>query len=99
MKVSVKRSGGYAGVSEQIASVDTANTNEAAAGEVENLVRDVNFFNLPPNPPGQKVGADFLKYEVTVTDQGRQHAVTFNDDGAPATARLLEFVQRLAQLQ
>jgi hypothetical protein len=99
MKVSIKRGGGFAGISEEIASLDTATLNQAAASEVENLVRSANFFDLPSSPPGQRVGADFLKYEVTVTDAGRQHTLIFNDDGAPTTARLREFVERVAKLQ
>jgi hypothetical protein len=62
-------------------------------------MRAVNFFDLPANPPGQKVGADFLKYEVTVSERGKQHTVTFNDDDAPATAPLRELVQRLMQFR
>jgi len=99
MKVSVKRRGGFAAINEDIVSLDTTSPNEAAAGQVENLVRAVNFFNLPSNPPGQKLGSDFLKYEVTVTDGGKQHTVTFNDDDAPATAYLREFIQRVARIR
>ncbi len=99
MQVVIKRSGGFAGLSEEIASVDTGKLNATAAREVEKLVSDVGFFNLPRNPPGQKVGADFMQYEVTVTDQSRQHTVIFNDDDSPATAPLRDFVKRISQLK
>jgi len=99
MKISIRRSGGFAGISEEITSLDTGKLNQAAAQGVENLVRELDLFNLPTNPPGQKVGADFLKYEITVSDRGKQHTIIFNDDDAPPTARLRDFVQRLTQFR
>ena len=100
MQVTVKWSGGFAASSEQSVSLDTSTLSAAAASELGKLVSDVDFFNLPANPPGQKVGADFIKCEVTVTDQGRQHTVTFNnDDDAPSTASLRDLARRVSELK
>jgi hypothetical protein len=99
MRVSIKRTGGFAGISEEIATLDTANLDQSVSATLESLVREADFFSSPSNPPGQKIGTDFLKYEVTVSDHGRQHTVSFNDDDAPATAPLRELVRRLTQLQ
>lgn len=100
MQITVKRGGGgFAGLSDQIVSLDTSMLSAAAASELGKLVSDIGFFNLPANPPGQKIGADFMKYEVTVTDRSRQHTVTFNDDDAPATAPLRDLVRRVSELK
>lgn len=82
MRISVKRTGGFAGVTEELASVDTASLNRASALQLEQMVREARFFDLPAEIPGTTIGADLFRYEVTVTEGDRQHTVAFADDGA-----------------
>jgi len=98
MKISITRSGGFAGLSEEVVSLDTAKLEKSAAKKVEDLVREISFFALPASPAGQSLGSDFLKYEITVADQGREHKINFNEDTSPATALLSKFVQQIEQL-
>lgn len=95
MRITVTRSGGYAGLSEAIADVDTATLPEAKRTRVESAIAACRFFTLPETVTGG-VGADMFRYEITIEDSGRRHAVAFTDDDSPASAglkRLVESVQ------
>jgi len=90
MKISVTRTGGFAGVTDEVGSVDTAQLDAAARQKLEQDVRRVNFFELPARLPGEPVGADLFAYRVTVSDGPREHSVTFTgEEGAAATLREL----------
>ena len=94
MRLAVTRSGGFAGLTEQVAAVDTATLGPAAAQSIEQLVREIGFFDLPPSLPSEPA-ADLFCYQISVTDGPRLHAVRFFDTDAPETAplrRLLELV-------
>lgn len=98
MKISVRRSGGFAGLSEELVALDTANLDASAAQRAEQLVGEIRFFELPPEIAVGTIGADMFRYEVTVTDAGRQHSVGFVADDSPATARLRGLVDALTQI-
>lgn len=95
MKISVERSGGFAGLTEQIASVDTAALEGAKAELLENLIESAGFFGLPAVIPGVAVGADLFQYHITVVDGPRHHSVAFVEDDAPPTAPLRNIVKQL----
>lgn len=97
MRISVKRTGGFAGLSEEVASVDTERLNAASAQRVERMVRDARFFDLPAHIPGTTIGADLLRYEMTITEGNRQRTVTFDEDG-PESAPLRSLMAALTQL-
>jgi hypothetical protein len=96
MKLTVTRSGGFAGIPEQVGSVDTAALAPALATEGEGLVRASRFFELPAQVSGGP-GADLYRYEITIVDGARTHTVAFLDDergAAGPLARLVEWVRR-----
>lgn len=95
MEIWVERSGGFAGLKERIASVDTAALGRAKAEPLENLIESVGFFGLPAVIPGVAVGADLFQYEITVVDGPRRHSVAFVEDDAPPTAPLRNIVKQL----
>jgi hypothetical protein len=98
MKITVKQTGGFAGVEVDLASVDTTTLDAARAQQVEQLVRDAAFFQRPATV-GSAVGADLAKYVITVTDGSRQHTVTLEQaDNSPETAPLHRLVQSLLQM-
>jgi hypothetical protein len=99
MKVSVKRSGGFAGLTEKIADLETTQLDKAAGQQVEQLVQSLGFFNLPATISGGGIGADSFHYEITVIQSGRQHTIAFDDDDSPVTAPLRRFVEALVQLR
>ena len=98
MKISVKRSGGFAGLSEDIASVDTAESDQATQRQIEQAVQAVRFFELPERLAGDSVGADLFQYEITISTGDRRHTVAFVDDASAATAPLRKLVDTLSQL-
>jgi|RhiMetdeSRZDD1v2_1073273.scaffolds.fasta_scaffold69582_5 Emfourin len=99
MKVSVKRVGGFAGLTEEVAAVDTAQLDAAAAQQVEQIIQSVGFFDLPAAIAGDTIGADLFQYEITVSEGDRQHTVTFMDDESPETAPLRRLVETLTQMR
>ncbi len=50
MKISVTRTGGFAGVTDEVGSVDTAQLDDAARQKLEQAVRRMKFFELPAGP-------------------------------------------------
>jgi len=92
MEITIARSGGYAGLHEVIATVDTARLDPKAKADIEAAVANANFFALPPRVQGKEIGADLQTYEVTVVDNARHHSVIFPDESSSATAQLLALV-------
>ena len=97
MNISIKKSGGFAGITEDLGTIDTAKLGAGAARQVEQTVREIGFFDLPGTISGG-VGADLFRYEITVMDGDREHTVTFEDDGSPETAPLRSLVDFLSQM-
>jgi len=89
LKIQVKQSGGYAGISVELADLDTATLAPATARRLEQLVLDAGFFQLSTElpAPSDAIGADRLQYVVTVEDGGRRHTVTVADS-TPEVERL-----------
>ena len=98
MKIAIKQSGGFAGEVKELLQLDTTQSEPSVSQQVERIIRDVKFFDLPAVIQGD-VGADFLRYDITVTDSGRQHTVSFQDDGGPKTAAMKKFLESLLQLR
>jgi hypothetical protein len=101
MRVRVVRAGGFAGIEEEMASVDTEASPSGA--EIEQRIEEIGFFDLPANLE-EDTGADQMRYEVTVSDGDRERTVTYSADptldlgaaGGPR-AELDAIVQRLIQ--
>lgn len=97
MEIRLTRRGGFAGISEELGRVDTSGLDASQAHEADELVRSARFFDLPATLPGE-IGADLFRYEVTVVDGHRRHAVSFSgEEGnyAGPLAGLLAFVRRV----
>ncbi len=95
MNISLKRSGGFAGLQENLANIDTAKLPASEAQRLEQSVQGLGFFDLPAAISAGGVGADFFRYEITVVQGERRHSVAFADDDSPATAQLRGFVETL----
>lgn len=79
MQISVRRSGGYAGL-EEAWSVDTASLDPDLRAQIEASVSDARFFEQP-NVLAGDVGFDAFRCEITVKDGDRAHTVNFSDPG------------------
>lgn len=94
MKITVKRSGGFAGLTENIADLDTSQLDRETADKIAAQVASAGFFDYPAEAAGGAVGADMYRYEITVTDGARHHKVSFAES-APEAAALLDLVNTL----
>jgi len=98
MVISVKRIGGYSGLTQEVARADTAHLHNASALHLEKLLEKGQFFELPARIPTSVVGADFMGYEITVDTGKRRHTVAFVDDESPETAILRQLVQTVTEV-
>lgn len=97
MKISVKQTGGYLGLNKS-AAVDTEDLDTATRQEVEQMVQYTGLFDLPATITGGMIGADLVRYEITVAEGNRQHTVTFLHDGSPETEPLRKLADRVISL-
>jgi hypothetical protein len=81
MRVSLKRSGGFAGVSMQT-TVDTATLPPAEAAQLQNLVAAADFFRLPETI-ASRGQPDRFQYQLAIEENGRQHTVTVGESAMP----------------
>jgi hypothetical protein len=79
-----KRTGGFAGIS--IAKVfDTAALPAEEANQLRQLVDAADFFHLPATITSNPAQPDRFGYQLTVDENGRQHAVEVSEQGVPDT--------------
>ena len=96
MNISVRRTGGFAGLTEELGTVDTEHLDSTLAQQIEEKIRSLNFFALPATVAGDSVGADMYRYEITVREGDHTHTVAFQDDGSPQTAPLRQLVDTIS---
>ncbi|MFQ4146125.1 protealysin inhibitor emfourin [Chlorogloeopsis sp. ULAP02] len=97
MRISLERTGGFAGISKKT-TLDTANLASEEAKQLPLLVEAANFFNLPANMTTPRNQPDRFQYTLMVEDNGRQHTVRVSEAALPGTLRpLIEWVQTRAK--
>lgn len=82
MKISYRRTGGFAGmvISFEVAT-DSLSAEEAA--ELQELVASANFFALPAEIISNSPGTDQFHYTLTVESAQQQHSVEVGDAAVP----------------
>lgn len=82
MRISYKRTGGFAGM---VLSFDlqTETLPPEEADELQNLVEAAGFFNLPSKITSEGVVRDQFQYQLTITTDKQQHTVEVGDAAAP----------------
>jgi hypothetical protein len=97
MRITFKRSGGFAGISLSL-NLDTLTSPPDQAKLIEHLVETAGFFDLPtllPSPPGS---ADRFQYRLEIDSSGRQHAVDIGEAALPDSLRpLIDQLSTLAR--
>jgi hypothetical protein len=90
MGIVVRRTGGYAG-NERVSRLDTSRLDAARRSRIEQLVRDAAATLARGQEP---IGADLVKYEITVQENGTTRTLAWTDDGAVGPVkRLIEEVE------
>jgi hypothetical protein len=97
MRITLRKSGGYAGIESEPVSLDTAQLGSEQGDELGRLVEETSFFSLPESVEGD-AGFDFFRYELTVTDDDHTHTVAFPADESTQTAPLRRLAERVEQL-
>jgi hypothetical protein len=97
MHLKLMRTGGFAGISPPPKEVDTTSLSKKEAQRLESLVADAKFFELPKTIQSAGPQPDRFQYSLQVThDDGRQHAISWDEAAAPESLReLLHAVQSL----
>lgn len=93
MRISLSQSGGVAyfpGLSAP-RTVDLSTLSEADRQELRELVEQAEFFRLPALSPTRHAAPNCLRYTLSISDQGREHAVCIE---APAASGALEDLVR-----
>lgn len=82
MKISYRRTGGFAGMVMRY-EFDTDSLSTEDAEELTRMVDSVKFFALPSEIPSTGAGADQFEYRLTVETEGQQHTVEVGDAAVP----------------
>jgi hypothetical protein len=84
MRITLTRSGGFAGIRPPPLTLDTTALPRAVAGHIEDLVAAADFFNLPRTLTTPTPQPDRLQFMLTISnDGGAQHTVTCDEEAAP----------------
>ncbi len=99
MHIDFSRTGGFAGM-RLSCSVDTDKLPEEQSSELDKLVGDAAFFELPEKLLPEKTQPDRFEYHVSVDAGEKSHSVTVSDAAAPDSLRpLLNYLTTLAIVQ
>ena len=82
MKISYRRTGGFAGMVMTF-DIDTNILPAEETEEFEELVDSADFFDLPEEIPSTAPYADQFQYELTVETGRREHTITVGDSAVP----------------
>lgn len=96
MRLTLSRSGGFAGIRRPPITVDTRDLAPHEAALLEKLISDVRFLELPSQAaaPGQP---DRFEYTIeAVPNDGLPHTVTIGEADAPPL--FLELVRAIEQI-
>ncbi len=81
MIIHIRRSGGFAGIEEDLGTIDSAALGAQTASRVADSVAELTRMQAEGTGP---VGADLFRYEIEIQDdQGRRHQVVVMDEGDP----------------
>ena len=90
MRITVSRTGGFAGIRPPPIVLDTATLAGAAKKRVEQLVDACGFFDLPATLSASEKSADQFLHRITIAgDDGREHSIALHADAASAPLRNL----------
>ncbi|MEI6193567.1 MAG: protealysin inhibitor emfourin [Verrucomicrobiota bacterium] len=97
MHLKLTRTGGFGGITPPPVEVDTATLSKKDAQHIESLVAGAKFFDLPKSFKAAQSQPDRFQFSLQIAhEDGRQHAVTCDEEAASEPLRqLLQAVQTL----
>ena len=79
MKIYFEQSGGLAGIDNNI-SIDSDSLVPEEASELQHLIDEARFFDLPSQPAASLHGADYLEYKITIeTNNNKKYSLSITD--------------------
>jgi hypothetical protein len=94
LKILVRRTGGFAGL-EYNKEIDTAQMDAAEARNIEQMVENMRFFDLPAMLSDDTITADAFHYEITVIKDDRQHTVSLDSGNGSQSSPLSKLINFL----
>jgi hypothetical protein len=96
MRVFLQQEGGFAGLVRPPLVVDTTQLAPEQQRELDRLIVECNFFQLPSDGPTPAEGAaDYVTYTLTVEREQQTHSIRVTDPVTDAAlAALIAFVKR-----
>jgi len=82
LRVSFKRSGGFAGITMKRA-VDEKDLAPDEVQKLHQLVEEADFFNLPDKIIPRSPQPDRFQFELSLEKSGRRHKVTVSEEALP----------------
>jgi len=77
-------------------TIDVDTLDDKTRAKLTSLIRDVDFFNLRPQPSTRPGAADHCTYQITVKDGSRHHTVSVCDPLPPGSLQqLIELLRTL----
>jgi hypothetical protein len=98
MKIQVQQRGGFAGVTQMLVDVDSANVAPAQAAQLERLAKMFESAASDKAQGASGAGADFLTYDITVQDGPSRRTVTLVDDDSAGMAQVRSLLEQLSAL-
>ena len=97
MKIYFEQSGGFTGIEKNIL-INSNSLDTEEASELQRLVDNANFFDLPSEPPAPLHGADYLEYKITIeTNDNKKHSIKITDlTMPPNVGPLIRYLRRKA---
>jgi hypothetical protein len=96
MRVLLQQEGGFAGLVRPALVVDSRQLAADQQRELDRLIAQSNFFQLPSDGPTPPAGAaDYVTYTITVEREHQTHTIRVTDPVTDAAlAALIAFVKR-----
>src|SRR5882672_97420 len=88
MRVRFERSGGFAGITLS-GEFDSANLPPEQTAELNRLIEESRFFELPAVMRTTQAGADRFQFTVSVDTGAQKHSIEFDEKSAPENLRPL----------
>jgi hypothetical protein len=96
MQITVIQTGGFAGVHQQVGPVDSSSLDPEVAEQVDRIIAESDFFNLPERLPTTGQVYDDFNYAVHVVDGDHAHTVELEGQSDhPAAPAILELISLL----
>lgn len=97
MKIYFEQSGGFTGIDNNIL-INSNSLDTEEASELQRLVDNANFFDLPSEPATPFHGADYLEYKITIeTNDNKKYSIKTTDlTMPPNVGPLIRYLRRKA---